>query len=193
MKREETIEKIKASVSEDSDLVLNVLNREIETMHDEAMSTYCMGVDKEIETYYNQEANEIETEETTTLSQLKLQIKRDLLLQRKQLVDSLFEQIRNNVIENLNGPLYRHFCEKQIENLPSVSLKCELHARKEDKEFLMELLHAKGILPKYVEIQATCGGFLISDPETNFEVDCRLKSRINEQRAWFEGHSGLTL
>ncbi len=109
MKREETIEKIKASVSEDSDLVLNVLNREIETMHDEAMSTYCMGVDKEIETYYNQEANEIETEETTTLSQLKLQIKRDLLLQRKQLVDSLFEQIRNNVIENLNGPLYRHF------------------------------------------------------------------------------------
>lgn len=194
MSRQETIEKIKTSVQADSDLVLGVLNQEIETMHEETMSTYCMGVDKEIETYYSQEANEIETEEITTLSQQKLKIKRDLLAQRKALVDDLFSQIRSNVIANLDGPLYKEFCKKQIEQLPHVHNKCELHARKEDKDFLLKLLKESGYDEvTYVEIQATCGGFLVCDPITHFEVDCRLKSRIEEQRKWFEGHSGLML
>ena len=193
MSKTQTIANIKADAKTDGDLVLGVLQEEIANMHDETMHNFCMGIDKEVENFFNSEAIEIESEETTTLSQQTLMRKRQLLEQRQQLVNELFAAVRQNVIDALDGPLYKDYCKRQIDALPSVSNACELHARKQDKDFLLEMMYARGLNPKYVEINATCGGFLVVDPKTNFEVDCRLKSRIGEARKWFEGHSGLTL
>lgn len=193
MNKEEIVNEIKQSAKADSDLVLDVLENEIQNMHEQTMTSYKNGIDKEVESYYAQEANEINTNETTILSQQKLAIKRSLLQQRNELVNDLFKQVREKVIACLDTDEYKQFCQRQIDALPSIGLHSELHARQCDKAFLEEMLAAKGLKLKYVEIQAAMGGFLISDPQNHFEVDCRLKSRLLAAKKWFEGHSGLTI
>ncbi|SJZ94388.1 V-type ATP synthase subunit E [Anaerorhabdus furcosa] len=193
MKEKETLEIIESDVREQVNLVIDQINYEVKNMEEDQINFFKEGLKKEIETYKEKELNELRLFAATQASQNKLKTKRDLLHLRTQLVDQLFDDVKNKLTAFVESADYTKFIEKKIEQLGEIDHDGYFEVRKEDVSLLTEILKKKNCQCKVEETLIQLGGFRYVNPNKGFEIDNTLDFSLQNEMTWFQNNSGFTI
>lgn len=186
----EILNGIVKDVEEQVGLVIDQINYEIAQMHDEQITLFKEGLQKEQETYLDKELDDLKMLAVTKSSKAKLKTKRDLLALREEMVEALFTDLKLKLDDFVNSDDYAKMIAKNLEELEVDG--GTLVIREEDKHLYEKFLKNHQDVKCEVS-RFKFGGFRYVTEKRDAEYDFSLDSRYDEQISWFKDNSGFTL
>ena len=189
--RKTAFEKIVKDIKEQESLVEEQIKSEVEYSHEDQVKIFKAGLDKEIDTYFEKEINDLRLYTATEASQAKLQTKKSLLNKRSEMVDDLFDEVVNRLKDFVVTHDYKDYLTKKIKGL-DMNDSSYFVIRKEDEALFKEILKELNLNINFKFEHFNIGGFLLVDEKNGFEYDLSLDSKLKEQKIWFQNNSGFT-
>ncbi|MFV0479627.1 MAG: V-type ATP synthase subunit E [Anaerorhabdus sp.] len=187
--KKELIQFLEDDMREQSALVVDQIGYEIKAMEEKQIQQFTEGLSKEIESYTERELNDLKKSSATLSSQNKLKIQRNLLSQRQQLVSELFSEAEKEIQKFVASKDYNEFLKKY---LTEIEVQGGIfYVRKEDEGVLKTLLKEMNFDAVVKEVPLKLGGFRYVHEKNRIEVDSTLDKKLENQKEWFETHSGL--
>ena len=132
----------------------------------------------------------------SAVSKTEIQNKKELLTLRQELMEKVFINAKNKLIEFTKTEAYKDSLKKSIKKIASV-LKNEntlLLVKKEDLIFKEEITKVFG---KSCELKESkkikIGGILGLDENLGLLIDETLDSKLENERSWFSENSGMSI
>lgn len=186
----EILNDIVKDVEEQVGLVIDQINYEIAQMHDEQITLFKEGLQKEQETYLDKELDDLKMLAVTKSSKAKLKTKRELLALREEMVEALFTDLKLKLDDFVNSDDYAKMIARDLDKLEVQG--GTIIVKEEDKplyeKFLKDHKDVKCEVGKF-----KFGGFRYVTEKKDAEYDYSLDSRYDEQISWFKDNSGFTL
>ena len=185
----EVIKNIKDDIKEQAQLVIDQIEYESSTFHDDELAHYKAGLKKEQDTYLEKELNDLEVLAVTEASRQKMDTKRKLLSLREELVSQLFDDVKKRLIAFTKTKDYEEYLKEKMASIPFDG--GVIYARTEDIDLIKKELKAKDVEVKeaYFEI----GGLTYISKSQDTEYDLSLDTNFKSQTEWFIDHSGFTI
>ena len=169
------------------DEVREYYSEEMERAQKEAMSDAQQQVERE--KAQNRKRNRHE------LSRQELEAKKQLISHRANLVDGVFHDVSEKLLEYTATPEYEQFLKKIAADLSNVlaDVSSELYIRKEDEAHIPAIREAFGDCEIKFSDEVRLGGILGISRQRAIVADETLDARLEAQRTWFAANSGLTI
>lgn len=187
--KKELLNFLEEDMKEQSGLIIDQINYEIKAMEEKQIQIFKEGLKKEIESYKERELNDLKKQSATLSSQNKLKIQRELLLQREELVLNLFDEAKSKIQSFTQSKEYPLFLKKHIQEITIPG--GIFYVRKEDLNLMKEILKETGLEGTVEEAVISLGGFRYVHKQQRIEMDNTLDTAVQNQKVWFENHSGL--
>lgn len=189
--KKEIIENIKRDVEDQANLVINQIGNEISALHNNEIENFKEGLKKEQDTFLEKELNDLRVLSVTESSKAKLNTKHKLLNLRQELVNSLFDETRDMLMEFTRSDKYSDYLERKIEK--TVFDEGYISVKEADKDLIAKLLKGKKIKTEIRTANILIGGFKYVSEKRGIEYDYTLDNSFEEQMQWFINNSKFTV
>ena len=130
------------------------------------------------------------------VSKAEIQSKRELLKQRKELMEKVFLKAKEKLISYTKTQEYENLLKKSSQNIASMldTTGTTLFVKKEDLNFKNEILaffEKKCTVKEKNDIKI--GGILGVNEKLGLIIDETLDSKLENERNWFSENSGLSI
>ena len=191
MEQEILAETLLETIKAQSQERLANLQADYESQRQEIIERYRQEATEEANVYIDMALSELKNSVVQNESQSKWKLKKDLFIKRAQLVDGLFEQVKNDLIAFTHSEAYAPFLrDKLAKLLPDHPLQETLILIKASDRVIFE-----SILPSLAKIVPSeaihVGGFILKSVDGFRERDETLDYALKVQREWFTTHSTL--
>lgn len=188
-------EKVAKAVRAQADYIINGIKMEVEAQRQEEIGEYKEELQSDINAYTEKELNELRLAAATQESQAKLKIKRDLLLVRSELVEQLFNEVRNDLLKFRNGKEYPEFLAKKLAKIASMTQLEDgyIEVREKDAEIIKDCLKEMKAVCEVKSAAIELGGIRFHSDKNKIEMDETLDAALASQMTWFQNHSGFTI
>ncbi len=196
MENELVVQRLISDIEAQTEESLRSLRWESETQREAIITAIRKKAQEEAALYKEQELVELRSNLIQNESQAKWKVKHDLLKRRAELVDELFEEVRQDLLIFVKSQdydtLHRDILSKlsQRDDIGNASL---LVNENEIKRFEAILLTLKLEFPVLTNEQIHIGGFILVSENKRLEIDHTLDAQLQSQREWFFNHSKLVL
>lgn len=146
----------------------------------------------EIDAYISDQLHDIRLEITASQSAVKWRRKKKLFKARNALVDSLFNDVKQDLIEFTRTNEYREYlvgCLTQCQQM-GVLQHSTLYVMGRDMD-LIRSLNTQTDIDVEEDPSINIGGLICINKDTSMEADFTLDSRLVQQTQWFSDHSKL--
>lgn len=172
---------------------LRLLEQNFHAQRESTIHHYNQEAVEESNLYIEQELAELKNNVRQRETQFKWKVKKNLFIRREELVEGLFEKLRNKLIEYSKTEAY----QKRFLDLINQTLKAEnltdgvLFTKEEDCEFFAKALTS------YPNLKVECsglievGGFILQESNGKMAIEMTLDHQLKVQKEWFFAHSEL--
>jgi vacuolar-type H+-ATPase subunit E/Vma4 len=131
---------------------------------------------------------------SANLSRVKNEYTRVLMKKRRELLDSIVEEVRAKCIKFVESKKYKEFIDKKIKSISEkfCNKAIEFRIKKNDKivkESIKNHLDVKYEIKEVNEIEI--GGFSVVCYEMGVMLDETIDTKLSERQLWFYEHSDL--
>ena len=131
---------------------------------------------------------------SANLSRVKNEYTRVLMRKRRELLDSIVEEVRAKCIKFVEGKKYKEFIDKKIKSISEkfCNKAIEFRIKKNDRiviESIKNNLDVKYEIKEVNEIEI--GGFSVICYEMGVMLDETIDTKLSERQLWFYEHSDL--
>ena len=189
--KKEIIENIKRDVEDQANLVINQIGNEISALYNNEIENFKEGLKKEQDTFLEKELNDLRVLSVTESSRAKLNTKHKLLNLRQELVNSLFDETREMLVEFTKGKDYSDYLARKIDE--TVFDEGYMLVRECDKDLISKLLKGKKINTEINTANILIGCFKYVSESRGIEYDYTLDNSFEEQMQWFISNSKFTV
>lgn len=187
----EVLDLIKNDVNEQSKLVIDEINYEINKLHDEQINHFKDGLLKERDTYLEKELNDLKVFAVTQASKAKLATKHKLLNLRQELVNSLFNEVEEELIDFTKTKDYQNYIENKLSQIKIND--GYLICKEEDIKLINQILKDNKINVDIKKGYLKIGGFKYISITEGIEYDYSLDTNFSEEKEWFVNNSLFTI
>jgi len=171
---------------------LTALQEDYEVKRQLIIETYRQEATEESNVFIEQALADLKNTLIQSGSQSKWKIKKDLFIKRTELVDKLFSDIRQDLL-NFSQSLeyFAHMAKTLQAAIAENPITDMIVFVKSGDETLFEgLLKGKAKVVRNESIHL--GGFILKDASGHLEIDETLDYALKAQREWFTSHSTLS-
>lgn len=188
-------EDLKNQIQAHASVIIDSIKDEITSLRDQEIDLYKASLQKEIDAYTEKELNDLKLLSATQISQSKLKIKRDLLLVRTELVEQLFNEVKNELIKFRNGKEYSSYLKNKCESIAKNQNLSDgkIEAREKDIPLLEAIMQQHNWSVELVSGDIEFGGIRYVNESKGIELDETLDASLKNQEVWFQNNSGFTL
>lgn len=191
MEQEKLAETLLETIKAQSQERLANLQADYESQRREIIERYRQEATEEANVYIDMALSELKNSVVQNESQSKWKLKKDLFIKRAELVDGLFERVKDDLIIFAQSDAYALFLrDKLTKLLPEHPLQDTLILIKPS-----DIAIFTSILPPLAQLVSTesihIGGFILKSVDGIKERDETLDYAVRVQREWFTTHSTL--
>lgn len=150
---------------------------------------------QETHVYLEQELADLRTSVLQSESQSKWKVKKDMFVRRNELVDGLFEDAIKQLKAFSQTKAYDALCLKNLDDVLATQAQDAsfiLYVKPVDQPLFERLCKAKSCSLQVISQENIfVGGFVLSNPSLNIDIDKTLDYQVRLQKEWFYAHSGL--
>lgn len=169
---------------------IHAINEDLRLKEEQILKQYRDQVEEACAVYKQQELRDLKQEITQNATKSRWDLKKSLFIRRNELVDSLFDEVLEQLKTFSHTEAYHQYltqaiqlCEKYIPHYQST-----LYVRDEDSVWMKENFGKHTIV---IDEDNHLGGFVCMDQTRGVELDYRLVTKLEMQREWFIKHSQL--
>ncbi len=191
MEKKKLEETLVQAIQDQSQERLNHLQADYDSQRLEIIDDYRREATDESQVFIDQVLAELKSTLVQDESQSKWQVKKDLFIKRIELVDHLFEQIRQDLLAYTKTDTYRKAIHESLDKHKiNAEFKIDtICVKAEDIDFVRKDLDEK--IKVEVNEHIHIGGFILKEASGRIEIDETLDDALKSQREWFTGHSTL--
>jgi len=191
MEKKQLEETLVQAIQDQSQERLNHLQADYDSQRLEIIDGYRREATEESNVFIDQVLAELKSTLVQDESQSKWQIKKDLFIKRTELVDALFEDIRQDLVAYTKTEAYRTSIQASLENYRADTkfIIDTIMVKADDVTFIQQLFKDK--IKVEVNEHIHIGGFILKEASGLIEIDETLDYALKSQRGWFTGHSTL--
>ena len=171
---------------------LQILEENFHTQRESQINQFNQEAVEESNLYIEQELAELKSSVMQSETQLKWKIKKNLFIRREELVEGLFEQLRDKLCAYSKTEAYLtqylKFIEETIAKEGFVNTSVLVKA--EDVDAFSKALKAKNLTvmaSDHIEV----GGVIIQEAGGKMAIEMTLDHQLKVQKEWFFAHSDL--
>jgi vacuolar-type H+-ATPase subunit E/Vma4 len=191
MEKKQLEENLVQAIQSQSQQRLNHLQEDYESRRQEIIQGFRQEAQEESNVFIEQALADLKNSLIQNESQSKWKIKKDLFIKRAELVDQLFQDIRQDLIVFTQGTEYKTFIKteltKAIAENPMGNTVILVKAT--------DVALVKSLVSDKIEVTAVehihIGGFILKEGLGRLEIDETLDYALRAQREWFSSHSNL--
>ena len=191
MEQEKLAETLLETIKAQSQERLANLQADYESQRREIIERYRQEANEEANVYIDMALSELKNSVVQNESQSKWKLKKDLFIKRAELVDGLFNQVKEDLMAFTHTEAYGTFLrDKLTKLLPDHPLQDTLILIKASDKALFESILpplARLVLSETIHV----GGFILKSADGIKERDETLDYALKVQREWFTTHSTL--
>lgn len=182
-------------ISTVSNKEIAAIEREIDDMKTRTFNEFESAAKQKADLYYEQEISEIDGEHAIALSHLNDDNTRKLMQERDQMVKTVFEEAKKQVIAFTKDAAYKDKLISKLKNLKDKQFTpAKLFVSPADEKLLKDLLKAyelecEGSIDESIQL----GGFRLECPQKGVIVDETFDRAMIDSKQWFLQNSGLTI
>lgn len=135
--------KLKEDIQAQAKCEIDQIHYEINTMHNEVIDKFKNGLNKEIEVFLETELKELKVKEVSLDAQYKLAFQKELRSKRQTMVQDLFLELKNKLIDFTKTNEYQEYLKRKISEI--WFNKGKIIAKKQDLELIKSMIVAKGL------------------------------------------------
>lgn len=178
-KSDEEIEKLKSEIDEKKTRSIKRIETEVHTRIFRSLEI---------------DLSDLNADFSANLSRVKNEYTRVLMKKRRELLDSIVEEVRSRCIKFVESAKYKTFIDKKIKNISEkfCNKAIEFRIKKNDKivrESIKNHLDVKYEIKEVNEIEI--GGFSVVCYEMGVMLDETIDTKLSERQLWFYEHSDL--
>ncbi len=145
--------------------------------------------------YMQNKVRDIKWKYSRKITKKSLELKKETLVFRNELVNKLFKQCEQEIINFINSDKYKEYLLNLVKKSSSdfVCDNAKIKIRKEDLKLKEELLELPGISKVEVDDENQFGGFNLIDEKCNLMLDETIASKLDSERKYFYKTSMLTI
>lgn len=145
--------------------------------------------------YMQNKVRDIKWKYSRKITKKSLELKKETLVFRNELVNKLFKQCEQEIINFINSDKYKEYLLNLVKKSSSdfVCDNAKIKIRKEDLKLKEELLELPGISKVEVDDENQFGGFKLIDEKCNLMLDETIASKLDSERKYFYKTSMLTI
>lgn len=189
---EKILNEIKQDMQDQSGLVIDAVNTEIDAMRNDLMNFYKQGLKKETDTYLEKELSDLRVYAAMKASQDKLKSKKALLSLRHQYAQEIEDTAEQKLKDFTASADYRGYLETALKQV-TVSKDGYFLVKEADTALMKDILSKQGLNNEVKTRYFAIGGFLYVDEAQHLEYSCDLSERLRDATDWFHGHSGFSI
>lgn len=189
---EKILNEIKQDMQDQSGLVIDAVNTEIDAMRNDQMNFYKQGLKKETDTYLEKELSDLRVYAAMKASQDKLKSKKALLSLRHQYAQEIEDTAEQKLKDFTASADYRGYLETALKQV-TVSKDGYFLVKEADTALMKDILSKQGLNNEVKTRYFAIGGFLYVDEAQHLEYSCDLSERLRDATDWFHGHSGFSI
>lgn len=191
MEQEKLAETLLETIKAQSQERLANLQADYESQRREIIERYRQEATEEANVYIDMALSELKNSVVQNESQSKWKLKKDLFIKRAELVDGLFDRVKDDLIAFAQSDAYALFLRNKLTKLlPDHPLQDTLILIKPSDTAIFT-----SILPPLAQLVPTesihIGGFILKSVDGIKERDETLDYAVRVQREWFTTHSTL--
>lgn len=180
-------------VKEQAALLIDQIQKEIALYEKDEINIFKASLEKEIDSYYEGELNELRLRSQTTISQNKLDTKRKLLKLRTDLAATLFAEAEKQLLDFSHSDQYKEYLKNKLTKHALEYCNGYFEVRPNDIPIFHELVKELDLCDDIKPAEIVLGGFRFTSLIDKIQLDETIDSRLLEQEAWFMDHSGFIL
>jgi len=180
-------------INEQTKTIINQIKKETETYEKDEINIFKSGLEKEIDSYYEGELNDLRLQAQTNISQNKLSSKRKLLKIRSDLANKIFNETEQRLLTFTSSEEYRSHLKNKLQKHEVDYQDGFFEVKGIDVGLFSELLKELGLTNEIKIGNIKLGGFRFISLVDHIEIDETLDTHLLEQEAWFMDHSGFIL
>jgi vacuolar-type H+-ATPase subunit E/Vma4 len=189
---EKILNEIKQDMQDQSGLVIDTVNTEIEAMRNDQMNFYKQGLKKETDTYLEKELSDLRVYAAMKASQDKLKSKKALLSLRHQYAQEIEDTAEQKLKDFTASADYRGYLETALKQV-EITKDGYFLVKEADTALMKDILSKQGLNNEVKTRYFAIGGFLYVDEAQHLEYSCDLSERLRDATDWFHGHSGFSI
>ncbi|MCH4208277.1 MAG: hypothetical protein LKF79_07975 [Solobacterium sp.] len=189
---EKILNEIKQDMQDQSGLVIDAVNTEIDAMRNDQMNFYKQGLKKETDTYLEKELSDLRVYAAMKASQDKLKSKKALLSLRHQYAQEIEDTAEQKLKDFTASADYRGYLETALKQV-EITKDGYFLVKEADTALMKDILSKQGLNNEVKTRYFAIGGFLYVDEAQHLEYSCDLSERLRDATDWFHGHSGFSI
>jgi len=196
LEKEQVVQRLINDIEEQAQDSLKTLQWDAESQRETILTSIRKKAEEEAAVYKEQELVDLRSNLIQNESQAKWKVKHDLLKRRAQLVDELFEEVRQDLSAFVVSVAYDAFHREILEKLShrdDIGHASLLVKEDEINRFKNILNSLKLDFPITSGEHIHIGGFILVSESGRLEIDHTLDTQLQSQREWFFNHSKLVL
>jgi len=196
LEKEQVVQRLINDIEEQAQEGLKILQWDAESQRETILTSIRKKAEEEAALYKEQELVDLRSNLIQNESQAKWKVKHDLLKRRAQLVDELFEEVRQDLLTFVKSETYDVFHRDILEKLShrdDIGHASILVKEDEIQRFEHILQTLKLDFPISGGEHIHIGGFILVSESGRLEIDHTLDTQLQSQREWFFNHSKLVL
>lgn len=150
---------------------------------------------QETHVYLEQELADLRTSVLQSESQSKWKVKKDMFVRRNELVDGLFDEAIKQLKAFSQTKAYDAWCLKNLDDVIATQAQDDsflLYVKPVDQPMFERMCKSKiSSIQVISQEHIFVGGFILSNPSHNIDIDKTLDYQVRLQKEWFYAHSGL--
>jgi vacuolar-type H+-ATPase subunit E/Vma4 len=196
LEKEQVVQRLINDIEVQAEESLKSLQWDAEAQRGAILRSIRKKAEEEAALYKEQELVDLRSNLIQNESQAKWKVKHDLLKRRAQLVDELFEEVRQDLLTFVKSDTYDAFHRDILEKLShrdDIGHASLLVKDDEIDRFEAILQSLKLDFPVSGSVNIHIGGFILVSESGRLEIDHTLDTQLQSQREWFFNHSKLVL
>ncbi|MET1124260.1 MAG: V-type ATP synthase subunit E [Archaeoglobaceae archaeon] len=173
MPLEPILQEIREKAESEAKRIREEAEREARRILEEARAE----AEKILKTAREEAEKEVEALRKQELSIVSLEMKRELLNKQKEIVESVFEFVRQK-LENMDAETKKRILKSLISRNAQPGML--VYSRKEDEEIVKEVIKELGIDLKYAGNIECLGGVVLEDPSGEVRINLTFDELLNQ-------------
>lgn len=191
--KEELLKCFQTEITAISEAEIEAAQREVKEIQTRAQQELHENAQEAAQLWFDQEAEDLQASHAVKMSHLNDDNHKRLMIERSRMVDELFAEAKQRLIEFHQGKDYQSLLSTKLKAYGDHQEAMVLQLGKEDEALMKDLLkilkNAQGELVSDISI----GGFRLILKQQNRLIDETLDSAIKEARKAFLKNSALTI
>jgi len=191
MEQEKLAENLVKAIQSQSQERLNNLQADYESQRSEMIERFRQEALEESNVYSELALSELRNSLVQNESQSKWKVKKDLFIRRAELVDGLFNRVKQDLTDFTKTKEYASFVKEALDKvLKENPLEgFTLLVRATDERLFKEITGKEATV--VISDRLHIGGFILKDKAGLLEIDESLDYTLRIQKEWFTTHSQL--